>query len=72
MIRSQPEGGKVMVRPEHREAIRTGNPEVAHEYKGGNTQLELPVKGMRKTYNIEIVKRVEGGEFPVKPDGTGF
>lgn len=69
---SQPESGTVMVRPQHLEAIRQGKPALAHEYLGGNTQLELPVKGMRNSYKIDIVKRVNGAEYRVTPDGTGF
>jgi hypothetical protein len=69
---SQPESGTVMLRPEHLEAVKKGQPSIAHEYKGGNNQLELPVTGVRKSYNVEIVTRVGGAEYRVKPDGTGF
>jgi hypothetical protein len=69
---SQRESGKVMARPAHYEAIRQGKPEIAHEYPGGNNQLELPVKGMREKYNVNIVRRVSGAEYRIKPDGTAF
>jgi hypothetical protein len=69
---AQPESGTVMVRAEHLQAIRQGKPSIGFEYKGGNSQLELPVKGMQKTYGVNIVQRVTGAEYPVRMDGTGF
>ena len=72
VVASQPESGTVMARAEHLEAIRQGKPWLAHEYKGGNMQLELPVKGMRKVYNIEVVERVNGAELNVSVEGTKF
>jgi hypothetical protein len=69
---SQPESGTVIVRAAHRDAIRQGKPWVAHEYRGGENQLELPVAGMRKKYNVEVVKRIAGFEHRVTADGTRF
>jgi hypothetical protein len=63
VAKSQPEGGKVMVRPAHYEALRQGKPELAYEYRGGNNQLELPVKIMRVDYNnSQAVTKVSGAE----------
>jgi hypothetical protein len=71
VIASQPESGSVMLRPEHLKAIAQKNPSIAHEYKGGNMQVEMPVGPMRMEHKINIVKRV-GKEHPVKKTGTGF
>ena len=69
---AQPESGTVMVRPDHLEAIRQGDPSISFEYKGGNSQLELPVNGMKKGYGVDVVQRVPGAEYRVTMDGTGF
>jgi hypothetical protein len=72
IAKSQPEAGKVMLRAQHLQAAAKGDPSIANEYPGGNVQVQLPVKGMRTAYGVNIVERVPGSEYPYTVGGTPF
>ena len=65
VVAPQREGGTVMVTSAHREALRSGNPMKSAEYAGQGQQLSVPVVETMKKHNLQLVKRVPGGELMV-------
>jgi len=61
----QREAGTVMVRPEHRAALRSGSAIDAAEYAGQGQQLSVPVTQAHQVHELELVKRVSGDEIKV-------
>lgn len=59
------ESGTVIVTERHRQAAHAGDPVLAAEYAGQGQQLSVPVTRVRENHEVELVRRVPGGEIAI-------